>query len=181
MAIQKKHQFKFSCTAICVILRHKNLSNQIWTALVLVERASQLDSTNQEIGYILLLYHFRFTFRRLRKHYLQAIGKMTWRCVCVHKQLNRGCGRSVVQHRRDIFSVICSSSRSLLCLCERNAVLQGKIAFESCNSVFVGKSKYFLFGGGGGRAVREKNAPAAATCVRLPRAPTHQTAQHHNT
>src|SRR4029434_9138679 len=99
---------------------------------------------------ILLLYHFRFTFRRLRKHYLQAIGKMTWRCVY------RGRGRSVVQHRRDIFSVICSlinvcsSSRSLLCLGERNAVLQGKIAFESCNSVFVGEKNIFYWGGGGG-------------------------------
>src|SRR4029434_1555746 len=46
---------------------------------------------------------------------------------------------------------VCSSLQSLLCLCERNAVLQGKIAFESCNSVFVGKTKYFLFGGGGAR------------------------------
>src|SRR4029434_10477792 len=46
---------------------------------------------------------------------------------------------------------VCSLSRSLLCLCERNAVLKGKIAFESCNSVFVGKTKYFIFGGGGAR------------------------------
>src|SRR4029434_10981443 len=28
---------------------------------------------------------------------------------------------------------VCSSLRSLLFLCERNAVLQGKIAFESCS------------------------------------------------
>src|SRR4029434_9022258 len=54
------------------------------------------------------LHHFRFTFRRLRKHYLQAIGKMTWRCVCVHKQFNRGRGRSVVPPRRDIFLAIYS-------------------------------------------------------------------------
>src|SRR4029434_5278500 len=74
--------------------------------------------------------------------------------LCVHKHLNRGRGRSVVQHRRDVFSVICSlinvcsSSRSLLCLCERNSVLQGKIAFESCNSVCVGEKNIFYLGGG---------------------------------
>src|SRR4029434_8872793 len=84
-------------------------------------------------------------------------------CVCVHKQFNRGRGRSVVQHRRDIFSVICSRinvcslSRSLLCLCERNAALQGKIQgnlgdfdaqnyvfpSESCNSVSKGTFREF--------------------------------------
>jgi len=32
---------------------------------------------------------------------------------------------------------VCSLLRSLFCFFERNSVLQGKIAFESCNSVFV--------------------------------------------
>src|SRR4029434_11322521 len=51
---------------------------------------------------------------------------------------------------------VCSSSRSLLCLCERNAVLQGTIAFESCNSVFVGEKNIFYLGGGGGGGRRER-------------------------
>src|SRR4029434_11339221 len=46
---------------------------------------------------------------------------------------------------------VCSSLRSLLFLCERNAVLQGKTAFESCNSVFVGENNILYLGGGAPR------------------------------
>src|SRR4029434_3583995 len=59
---------------------------------------------------------------------------------------------------------VCSSLQSLLCLCERNAVLKGKIAFESCNSVFVGEKKKFYFGGGGGGGERwEENTHICST------------------
>src|SRR4029434_10156140 len=41
--------------------------------------------------------------------------------------LKGGRGRSRVQRRRDIFSLVCSSLQSLLCLFERNIALQPKI------------------------------------------------------
>src|SRR4029434_2917196 len=78
----------------------------------------------------------------------------------------------------DWSSDVCSSD--LLFLCERNAVLQGKIAFESCNSVFVGKTKYFLFGGARSEARLERQMILVrpSTHTTTTRHPLHRDNQH---